>query len=141
MADWTPSQIEDRLIEAAEVLKLLPEEKARGYFSVWPEITHDFADKVEQALNHQRRPPPSAAAISRMEKVLTWIHYLAPEDGKLVWARAEGAPWKEICWRFGIARATAHRRYLYGLSVIVWRLSGKRLPLKRSRTYIVSAVR
>jgi len=46
----------------------------------------------------------------------------------LVWARAEGAPWKAICWRFGVARATAHRRWQYGLSVIAWWLNGRRIP-------------
>jgi len=29
------------------------------------------------------------------------------------------AQWKGICYRFGISRPTAHRRYNYALSVIV----------------------
>ena len=137
MADWTPERVEDRLAEAADVLKRLPEEKVRGYFGVWPEIIHDFADKVGQEPQPMRRPPPSAAAISRMEEALTWARFLAPEDGKLVWARAEGAPWKEICWRFGVARATANRRWQYGLSVIALRLNGQRVPAKRSQSFVV----
>ena len=54
------------------------------------------------------------------------LRWLKPDETKLVWARAEGTPWKQICWRFGIARATAHRRWRYALSLIVYRLNGKR---------------
>ncbi len=137
MADWTTKLIEERLFEAADVLKRLPEEKVQGYFSVWPEAVHDFADKVGQEPLPMRRPPPSPTSISRMEETLTWIRFLAIEDGKLIWARAERAPWKEICWRFGVSRATAHRRWQYGLGVIALRLGGRRVPTKRSRSFVV----
>lgn len=140
MADWTPERVAERLIEAGDVLRRLPEEKVRGYFDMWPEIIHDFADLVGQEPTPTRRPLPSPAAISRMDETMTWIRFLDIEDGRLVWARAEGTPWKAICWRFGIARATAHRRWQYGLSVIVWRLNGRRVPAKRSREFLVKQV-
>ncbi len=137
MADWTLERVEDRLIEAADVLGRLPEERVQGYFSVWPEVVRSFADMVGQTPEPMRRPPPPAAAITRMEEALEWIRFLAIDDGKLVWARAEGARWKEICWRFGIARATAHRRWQYGISVITLRLNGQRVPTHRSRSFAI----
>ncbi len=96
-----------------------------------------FADLVGQAPEPMRRPPPSPAAISRMEETLGWVKFLAPEDARLVWTRAEGARWKEICWRFGIARATANRRWQYGLSVIALRLNGRPVSAKRSQSFVV----
>ena len=57
------------------------------------------------------------------------------------WARVSGTEWKPICWQFGISRPTAHRRWEYGLSVIVWRLNGRRVPTKRSRRYVVEGAR
>jgi hypothetical protein len=72
-----------------------------------------------------------------MEEALGWLRWLEPEDAKLVWARIEGAPWKSICWRFGIGRATAHRRWQYGLCLVAWRLNGRRVPAKRSRRFVV----
>ncbi|MBF0268863.1 MAG: hypothetical protein HQL44_09740 [Alphaproteobacteria bacterium] len=138
MTDWTPEQIEERLAEAADVLKRLPEERVRGYFGVWPEVVHDFSDMVGREPQPMRRPPPLAAAISRMEETLAWMRFLAGEDGKLVWARAEGAQWKEICWRFGVSRATANRRWQYGLSVIALKLNGRRVPGKRSQSFVVA---
>ena len=64
-----------------------------------------------------------------------WPRLFVPDDTKLVWARAEGTPWKQICWRFGISRATAHRRWRYALSLIAYRLNGGRLTMKRLRRF------
>lgn len=141
MAEWTPEQIEKRLEEAADVLKRLPEQKVRGYFNVWPEVVHDFADMVGQKAEPMRRPPPPAASISRMEEALDWMQLLDGEDGKLVWARAEGAEWKAICWRFGVSRSTATRRWDFALSVIALRLNGHRIPTKRSRSFVIKRAR
>ena len=41
-----------------------------------------------------RLPPPSTAAITRMEEAITWNRFLERDDAHLMWARAEGAPWK-----------------------------------------------
>ena len=81
-------------------------------------------------------PPPSPATVPRMEEALGWLRWLEAEDAKLVWARADRKPWKAICWRFGIGRATAHRRWQYGLSVIAWRLNGRKVAAKRSRSFV-----
>ena len=141
MNDWTPVMIEERLMEAATVLRRLPSVRMQGYFSTWPSMFVEFSDLVGQTPEPMRLPPPSASAISRMEAMLPWLTWLEPEDAKLVWARAEGTPWKPICWRFGIARATAHRRWQYGLSLIAWRLNGRRIPAKRSRRFMVERSR
>ena len=138
---WAPALVEERLIEAATVLRRLPGERVQGYFSTWPTIAHEFGDLVGQEPQPMRLPPPSPAAISRMEETITWMCLLERDDARLVWARAEGAPWKAICWRFGVARATAHRRWQYGLSVIAWRLNGRHVPRRRSRRFLVERVR
>jgi hypothetical protein len=96
----------------------------------------EFADRVGQQPEPMRLPPPSPAAISRMEETLRWLRWLEIEDAKLVWARADRTQWKAICWRFEIARATAHRRWQYGMSVIAWRLNGRKVPAKRLRKYM-----
>lgn len=76
-----------------------------------------------------------------MEQTLGWLRWLEAEDAKLAWARAEHTPWKMICWRFGIGRATAHRRWQYVLSLIAWRLNGRQAPAKRSRRFVILAAR
>ena len=141
MAEWTREMVEARLAEAAEVLKSQPAVKVQGYFNLWPRIRHEFADLVGRELPRMKRPLPSPAAIDRMEETIGWLRWLEPEDAKLLWARAEGTPWKGVCWRFGIARATAHRRWEYALSVIAWRLQGRKVPTKRSREFLIERVR
>ena len=125
MNDWTPEMVEQRLIEAASVLRRLPAERGQGYFSTWPRMAVEFSDLVGQTPEPMRLPPPSAAAISRMEQTLGWAAWLEPIDAKIAWLRASGTRWKEICWEVGLARAAAHEHWLYALCVIAWRLNGR----------------
>jgi hypothetical protein len=140
MGEWTTARVQDRLELAADVFARLPAVKPQGYFSAWPEYFHSFADKVGQE-PEGRRPRPSPRAITEAEEALLWLRWLEPEDAKLVWARVTGTPWKHICHRFGVARSTAHRRWEYGLSVIVWRLNGRQPHLRRGRGFVVERAR
>jgi hypothetical protein len=124
---WTASLVEERLVEAADVLKRMPPVKVRGYFNTWPTIVHDFGDLVGQEPQRLKRPYPSAAAISRMEETLGWTVGLDAIDAKIVWLRAYGERWKDVCWRVGLGRTTAHEHWLYALCVIAWRQNGRRL--------------
>jgi hypothetical protein len=113
----------------------------QGYFNTWPRALVEFSDLVGQQPKPMRRPPPSPAAITRMEAAMEWLRCLEPDDAKLVWMRAEGARWKAVCVRFGISRATAHRRWEYAVAVIAWRLNGRVVPKTRSRQHLSRLVR
>ena len=140
MTEWTPSLVEERLSEAAFVLKRLPAERRRGYFNVWPQIVHDFADKVGQE-PRPMRVLPSPAAISRMEETLSWTVGLDPIDGKIVWMRAHGERWKAICWSVGMQRSAAHEHWLYALCLIAWRLNGRQGLARLGRRTAIARVR
>ena len=116
-------------------------ERGQGYFSTWPQMFVEFSDLVGQTPEPMRLPPPSAAAISRMDAALPWLLWLGPLDAKIVWRRASGERWKSICWSVGLARAAAHEHWLYALCVIAWRLNGRRVPGKRSRRNVIDLVR
>jgi hypothetical protein len=141
MADWTPACVEARLHEAADVMARLPEVRVQGYFNLWPKVLHEFSDLVGQEPVRLKRPPPLPDAISRMEETLGWLRWLEAEDAKLAWARAERTPWKPICWRFGIAPATAKRRWQYALSLIAWKLNGRFVGTKTSRRAFMERAR
>ena len=141
MTQWTPSLVEERLAEAAFVLKRLPAERRQGYFSTWPKMRVEFADLVGQTPEPMRLPPPSAAAISRMEETLSWTVGLDPIDEKIIWLRAGGERWKTICWKVGLARATANERWLYALCVIAWRLNGKQHRRNVSKRRVIDETR
>jgi hypothetical protein len=137
MREWTPSLVEERLAEAAYVLKRLPEEKVQGYFSTWPTMLYEFSDLVGQEPKPMR-VLPSPAAISRMEETLSWTVGLDPTDGKIIWMRAYGERWKTICWTVGLQRSAAHQHWLYALCVIAFRLNGRRLNRSHSKQKVIA---
>jgi len=61
MTDWTPAMVDERLVEAAAVLRRLPMPRARGYFNVWPRMVVEFSDLAGQTPEPMRLPPPSAS--------------------------------------------------------------------------------
>jgi hypothetical protein len=136
MAEWTAAQVDDRLESAADVFAQLPAVKPTGYFNAWPEYFHSFADKVGQE-PQMRRPRPSPRQITEAEEAMLWLRWLEKDNARLLWLRANRKPWKKICWDLGISRATANRRWQYGIAVIVWRLNGKSVPRKRSMEFVI----
>ena len=133
---WTPSMIEERLAEAAAVLKRLPGPRRQGYFNTWPDYFYEFADLVGQEPEPMRLAP-SPAAISRMEETLTWIIGLEPIDGKIVWMKAHGWRWKIICRNVGLQRSAAHEHWLYGLCLITLKLNQQRFNRNLSRRKVI----
>ncbi len=138
---WTTAMVEQRLQEAADILQRLPGPRVQGFYSLWPAIAPSFDDLVGQTARPMSPACPAPDAIDRMDQTLEWFKWLDPEDVKLVWARAENTPWKMICWRFGISRPTANRRWQYAVSVITWRLNGRRVSAKRSRKFVIEQAR
>lgn len=136
MGEWTTAQVQDRLELAAGVMRQMPGVMPQGFFNAWPEYFHSFADKVGQE-PQMRRPRPSPRQITQAEEAMLWLRWLEKDDARLVWLRANGTPWKPICWELGISRATANRRWQYGMAVIVWRLNGRSAPRNRSMQFVV----
>ena len=77
---WTPTLVEERLVEAASVMKRLPNVRVPGYFNTWPKMLVEFADLIEQEPARLRLPPPAPDAITRMEEALGWLVWLDPID-------------------------------------------------------------
>ena len=48
MNSWTIEMVEERLVEAADVMRRLPPVRVPGYFSTWPKMVVEFADRVGQ---------------------------------------------------------------------------------------------
>jgi hypothetical protein len=133
--NWTPSLVEDRLAEAADTLRRLPETRIQGHASTWPPYVQECLEPTEVKL---RRPPPSAAAITRMDLALPWLRQLDPIDTKIVWLRATNAPWKVICWRVGMTRSAVHQHWLFALCTIAWTLNGRRIPRHISKVDLIA---
>jgi len=113
---WDQETVARRLQEAADVLARLPEERARGFYDLWPRL-------VGAPCASARPAAAAPEAIDRMDKALGWLSWLDPEERRLVWLRAEGMPWKWITRRLGIGRTTAWQRWTIALLKIATRLN------------------
>ena len=136
MADWTRAMVADRFELAAEVMRSLPPVRPQGYVSVWPEYPSSFADQVGQE-PRMKKPLPSPRMITEADEAMLWLRWVDKDIGDILWARANRKPWKRVCWHHGVSRATANRRFDYGLAVIVCKLNGRTVPRKRSMEYVI----
>jgi hypothetical protein len=124
----TPREVEDRMEEAALTLRRLPDpagSRPRGYGASWPDYVRD-ARHAYGWHEAQMRVIPSAREIARMEEAIGWLGWLAPEDARIVWLRAEGWRWRQVCIRAGCVRQTAWRRWSAGILSIAKRLNSNR---------------
>lgn len=109
----SPAQIADRIEAAALTLRRLPNPSgsgARGYGTSWPDVVHD----AQQAYGYGEarvRVVPSSEDISRMDEAIGWLALVPdPLDRRILWMRADGYGWRDVCNRVGLVRQTCHRR-------------------------------
>ncbi len=136
----TPREIEDRFEEAALTLRRLPNPPgsgARGYGRSWPDYVHEarHAYGYEEA---RMRVIPNPREIQRMEEALEWLALIGGDseqaiidNRRIVWMRAEGHRWKQICRAVGCVRSTAWRRWTAALVTIANRLNKQRKTSRR----------
>ena len=122
MAEWTPGQVAERFREAAQTAHRLPPVRVQGYFNTWSTLLRQPWETLS-ADDVIHRMPPDPAAIDRMEETMGWVPWLGEEDRYLVWMRAEGYRWRDICRRFGCDRTTAWRRWQRALMTVAMRLN------------------
>lgn len=124
MGGLTERHVEERIKEAVRTLRRLPDEKAKGYASVWPAIKRDPVEILNMEKLPFRLGPPMSDEIDRMDEVLfVWLKWLEPEERKLVWMKCERVRWKVICTALGIGRTKAWERYQKALARIASKAS------------------
>lgn len=132
---WTADDVEQRLEEAIDTLRRLPDRERgmlRSMRSHWPDVVRDWADVWGEAVAAGQframsvHPgAPDAAAIDRMDETLPWLGWLDHQKRRVVWARINGANWWVIAGLIRKGERTARRRYEDGLSFIAARLNAR----------------
>lgn len=120
---WTVTLVEERLREAAETLRMLPAERPRGLRSAMPAPIRSAQEAYGWQEARVRPAPPSAAAIDRLDEVLSWMAWLDEEQIRVVWARANNAPWRPLCERLGCGRTRAWELWVASLATLKGRLN------------------
>ena len=132
--EFTPRIIEDRMEEAAITLRRLPNPPGsgpKGYGHSWPEYVQDA--KHAYGYNETRmRVIPNAGEIQRMDECIDWLRFIGPEDARIVWLRAEGCRWRQVCIQAGCVRQTAWRRWVASLQTIANHLNKHEKSARRA---------
>jgi hypothetical protein len=102
----TTNLVANRLKEAAEALKRLPEEKLQYLKANWPETIPVWSDYGDE-----KSSPPSLEAVNQMDEAINWLHWLEPDETKLAWAVASGVNRKVIGASLGVHRSTIWREW------------------------------
>ena len=129
---WTKETVEARMVEAAQTLHALRVTglKPMGYGSNWPDIVHDPNEAYGWDDTKLGRGPPMPDAITRMDESLQWLHWLEPDQARLVWMIAENVPRKLICARVGMSRNKAWRVWSAAIMTIVSILNRNRAAVQ-----------
>ncbi len=131
----TASEIADRMEDAARTLRRLPDPPGsgpKGYGRSWPEYVHEA--KHAYGYHEARlRVRPSPRDIAEMEECFDWLGLVSPEDARIIWMRAEGRRWREVCIEAGCVRQTAWRRWVAALATIAKRLNAGKTDAENSR--------
>lgn len=122
---WTPKMVADQIEESATTMRRLVVAglRPREYGNSWPTVVHDAMEAYGWNEVLVRLGPPPAEAITRMDRVLSWLSWLDVDQVRLVWLHAERVPRKVITASLGISRATAWRFWMAALMIIVNRLN------------------
>jgi len=129
---WNCQGVEDRVLEAGEtLLRLADLDRHRACLPLL--ATTARTEGPHSPLSH-------LPEVERMREALTWLGWLEPDVARLMLARAQGVSWKAVAHYFGISVRTAQRQRRYALSIILWRLHGRRIPHTWSRHFLLSRV-
>lgn len=130
---WTATLVEERLREAAATLRHLPADRPRGFRSAMPAPVRSAQEAYGWHETRVRPAPPSPGAVDRLDEVLGWMGWLDEDQIRVLWARANGVPWRPICRRLGCGRTKAWQTWVAALVVLKVRLNeiaiGANFPL------------
>lgn len=128
---WTSILVADRVREAAETLKRLPDgHPGRRLSSSWPDVVLNPQEAYGYTPVEDDPTPPTAGAIDRMDEVLIkWIGWLNREEVRILWSWVLGVPVRLVSRRMGLHRGTVHRKRLATLRKIAVYLNANSVPV------------
>ena len=115
-----------RLERAVDTLARLPRDSGTlpaGVLSAWPEMIRGSRSTVGQT-RRESRACPSPEAIDDLDRVARLLWRVEPHQRRLLWARACGVRWAELCRRARRSRTTLTRDHRLALRALAAAESG-----------------
>ena len=116
---WTLDDVSARFFEAAITARRLPPVRVQGYFNTWPAFARSEWEAYCADEPVRLSFPPSPEEVDRMLETMKWVLWLDVEQRHLVWMRAKGYGWRDICTRFCFDRTTGWRHWQCAMLAIV----------------------
>lgn len=129
---WTSLIVADRIREAAETLKRLPDHHpGKRYRCALPTPVRNPNEAYGYTPLEAPLGPPAASAIDRMDEViLDWMKWLESDEIKIIWSWVLGVPARIVGGRLGVHRSTVHRRRIGVLKKLAVFLNAADHPIK-----------
>jgi hypothetical protein len=110
-----------RLVRAVDTLGRLPrgaDARPAGTRSAWPEMIREsrFAIEATRSISRARASP---GAIDDLDRLAMLLWELPSRQRQLLWARACGVRWAELCHRHRRSRTTLNRDHQRALAALV----------------------
>lgn len=111
MDKWTPEDVWERIVAAANVERALPDPESRfrvPHSGGWP----GFPSDPEESYGYNDvkvRVAPAREAIDGMSQVWEWLDWLALPPKRALFLLAAGVPAKKIARKLGVNRSTVWR--------------------------------
>ena len=115
-----------RLERAVDTLARLPRDSGTlpaGVRSAWPEMIRGSRFAVGQT-RRESRACPAPEAIDDLDRVARLLWRVEPHQRRLLWARACGVRWAELCRRARRSRTTLTRDHRLALRALAAAESG-----------------
>ena len=110
-----------RLVRAVDTLGRLPMDantRPAGTRSAWPDMIRKTRFAIETT--RQSMPArPTPAAIDDLDRLAMLMWHLPPHQRQLLWARACGVRWAELCHRYRRSRTTLNRDHGRALTALI----------------------
>ena len=113
-------QLAERLDLAVATLRALPRDAGTapaGARSAWPEMVRRSRFVIE-GTRRSAEPKPSPEAIDDLDRIAMLMWRLTPRQRQLLWARACGVRWAELCQRQRRSRTTLFRDHRMALMAL-----------------------
>ncbi len=123
---WTLAEIAARLEEAAKTLvalKLTLRDIPSRQMARWPDVVRCALDAYGFTPQRPRVAAPTPAAIDRADETVAWLLWMAPEQRRIVWARACKIAWRKLEDLDGRSHTTLRKVRAAGLDAILARLN------------------
>lgn len=136
------SHMAARLEQAVDTLARLPRNAGAlpaGVRSAWPEMIRNSRFAVS-GTRRDLRACPTPAAIDDLDRLAHLLWHVTPYQRRLLWARACGVRWAELCRRARRSRTTLTRDHRLALAALaaaeagVNRANRAEMPAVRPKT-------